>query len=60
MTAVPLDKNLWTEVEKIPTRFGYGDGLVELGETNPNVVVLGADLTSSLRVDRFRDTFPER
>jgi len=34
--------------------------LVELGETNPNVVVLGADLTSSLRVDRFRDTFPER
>jgi transketolase len=57
---VPLDKNLWTEVEKIPTRFGYGDGLVELGETNPNVVVLGADLTSSLRVDRFRDTFPER
>ena len=60
MTAVSLVENIWTEVEKIPTRFGYGDGLVELGGTNPNVVVLGADLTSSLRVDRFRDTFPER
>ncbi len=46
--------------EMIPTRFGYGDGLVELGKTNPSVVVLGADLSSSLCVDRFRDAYPER
>ena len=32
-------------LEQKPTRNGYGDGLVELGKTNPNVVVLCADLT---------------
>lgn len=60
MTRVALAENLWTDVERIPTRFGYGDGLVELGKEDLRVVVLGADLTSSLRVDRFRDTFPDR
>lgn len=48
------------ELKSKPTRHGYGDGLVELGKRNPNVVVLGADLTSSTSADRFRDAFPER
>src|SRR6056297_810688 len=39
-------------LEMIPTRHGYGDGLVELGRINKNVVVMGADLTSSLCTDR--------
>ena len=43
-----------------PTRDGYGDALVELGETNERVVVLSADLTSSTRADRFAAKFPER
>jgi transketolase len=60
MRVVPLAENLWTDVKKIPTRFGYGDGLVELGKENPRVVVLGADLSASLKVDRFRDAFPDR
>ena len=46
--------------EKVPTRYGYGDGLVLLGEKYDNVVVLGADLTSSLCTDRFLKKFPER
>jgi transketolase len=48
------------KLESIPTRFGYGDGLVELGKRNPNVVVLGADLTSSTAADRFQKAFPDR
>ena len=42
------------------TREGYGQGLVEAGEENKNVVALGADITSSVKVDMFRDRFPER
>jgi len=48
------------ELEQKPTRHGYGDGMVELGKRNPNVVVLGADLTSSTCADRFKNAFPER
>lgn len=55
-----LSPKALVDPEKIPTRFGYGDGLVELGKINPAVVVLGADLSASLCVDRFRDAFPER
>lgn len=44
----------------IPTRNGYGDALVELGKTNPKVVVLTGDLSESTRVDKFAKLFPER
>lgn len=47
-------------LEKIPTRNGYGEGLVELGIGNPNVVVLSADLTESTRSHYFKEKFPER
>lgn len=60
MKDLHLAGNMLLDPERIPTRFGYGDGLVELGKVNPAVVVLGADLSSSLCVDRFRDAFPER
>jgi transketolase len=43
-----------------PTRDGFGEALVELGKTNENVVVLSADLTSSVRANWFRDKYPER
>lgn len=46
--------------EMIPTRNGYGDALVELGKTNPKVVVLTGDLTESTRVDKFAKLFPDR
>lgn len=48
------------DVEAKPTRDGFGTGLVELGEKNPNVVVLSADLTESTRADAFAKKFPER
>jgi len=34
--------------------------LIRFGEQNPEVLVLGADLTSSCEADGFRDQFPER
>lgn len=42
------------------TREGYGDGLVEAGEKNPRVVAIGADITSSVKVDMFKKKFPDR
>lgn len=42
------------------TRSGFGEGLLELGKTNPDVVALCADLTGSLKMNAFEDAFPER
>jgi transketolase len=42
------------------TRSGFGQGLVELGKENPNVVALCADLTGSLKMDAFAKEFPDR
>lgn len=41
-------------------RDGFGEGLVISGEENPNVVVLCADLTESLKMQGFKDKFPDR
>jgi transketolase len=48
------------EIAQVPTRDGYGYGLIELGEKDTNVVVLCADLTDSTRSKWFKDRFPER
>jgi transketolase len=48
------------DVEMQPTRNGYGEGIVELGEKDENVVVLSADLTESTRANVFAEKFPER
>jgi transketolase len=39
---------------------GFGDAMAELGRTNPNVVALCADLTSSLKLEVFEKENPER
>jgi transketolase len=43
-----------------PTRDGFGEGLLELGRGNPDVVVLCADLTESTRASWFQKEFPDR
>ena len=48
------------DVEEKPTRDGFGLALVELGEKNPNIVVLTADLSESTRTDGFEKKFPDR
>lgn len=42
------------------TRSGFGEGLAELGRTNPNVVALCADLIGSLKMDAFKNENPNR
>ena len=44
----------------IDTRSGFGDGLAELGRTNPNVVALCADLIGSLKMNQFINENPDR
>ncbi|KAF9657785.1 transketolase family protein [Tenacibaculum mesophilum] len=50
----------YTYTEKKDTRSGFGDGLTELGQRNPNVVALCADLTGSLKMNEFAENHPER
>lgn len=45
---------------KKDTRSGFGEGLLEAGKQNPDVVALCADLTGSLKMDAFLKEFPER
>jgi len=45
---------------KKDTRSGFGHGMLELGEKNPDVVALCADLTGSLKLGDFAARFPER
>lgn len=48
------------DVKQIPIRQGFGEGLVEAGKQNENVVALVADLTESAKVDAFKKEFPDR
>ena len=48
------------DIQKVPTRNGYGEALVELGAEDPNVVVLSGDLTESTRALAFKEKYPER
>jgi transketolase len=50
----------YTFTEKKDTRSGFGDGMTELGRTNPNVIALCADLTGSLKLEVFEKENPER
>jgi transketolase len=45
---------------KKDTRSGFGEGLLEVGKKNKDVVALCADLTGSLKMNAFEDEFPER
>lgn len=48
------------DIEQVPTRQGYGEGLVIAGEKDERVVVLCADLTESTRSILFKEKFPKR
>ncbi len=45
---------------KKATRFGFGEGLVELGQKDNKIFVLGADTVSSVAINKFQENFPER
>lgn len=48
------------DIKKAATRDGYGEAVMELGEADPNVMVLSGDLTESTRTLKFSKKFPER
>lgn len=42
------------------TRAGFGEGILEAGRRNPNVVALTADLLGSMKLNAFIKEFPDR
>lgn len=48
------------DVEQVPIRKGFGQGLLKAGEENENVVGLCADLVESTQMNLFAEKFPER
>ncbi len=50
----------YTDSGSKDTRSGFGAGLHELGKKNADVVALCADLTGSLKMDAFKNDFPDR
>lgn len=50
----------YTYTEKKDTRSGFGAGLLEAGQRNPDIVALCADLTGSLKMNTFQKAFPDR
>jgi len=60
MNKMKLAKNIFDSPDRIPQRNGYGDGVVEAGKENENIVVLCCDLTESTRSAAFREAFPDR
>ena len=56
-----LNKRIFDkDVELVPIRKGFGDGLLLAGEENEKVVGLCADLTESTQMHLFRNKFPKR
>jgi transketolase len=56
-----LNKKIFEKnMDMVPTRQGYGEGVVIAGEKDNKVVVLSADLTESTRSILFKEKFPER
>ena len=56
-----LNPKVWNDdVEQVPIRKGFGEGLLAAGELDKNVVALCADLTESTMMHLFSKKFPER
>ncbi|HEY0948526.1 MAG TPA: transketolase C-terminal domain-containing protein [Candidatus Paceibacterota bacterium] len=54
------DKIFSKDIERAPTRDGFGRGTVAAGKKDENVVVLCADLKESTRAEWFEKEFPDR
>lgn len=65
----PETKSVLTKISKFSkldkdsrglTRNGFGEGLLQAGKKNKNIVALCADLTGSVKVDKFANKYPKR
>lgn len=56
-----LNENVFNDdVEKVPLRNGFGDGLLKAAKKDKRIVGLCADLTESTRMEPFAKEFPSR
>jgi transketolase len=51
---------IFTSADQQPTRYSYAEAILELGEKNPDIVVLDADVSKSIKTNLFAEKFPER
>ena len=49
-----------TDVKQLPTRNGFGEGLIEAGNRNKNVLAICADLAESTRMEGFKKAHPDQ
>lgn len=52
--------NLFLNKGNRATKSGFGDGVLDAAAINPNVIGIGADITSSVGMNLFADKFPDR
>jgi transketolase len=56
-----LNTKVWNDdVEQLPIRQGFGEGLLKAGELDESIVGLCADLTESTKMNLFAERFPKR
>ena len=48
------------ELKQVPTRNGFGEGLIEAGTLDRNVLGICADLSESTRFEGFKKAHPEQ
>jgi transketolase len=47
-------------IQQVPTRNGFGEGLIEAGNADKNVLAICADLAESTRMEGFKKAHPEQ
>lgn len=56
-----LNPKIWNDdVEQVPIRQGFGEGLLEAGKQDKSIIGVCADLTGSTKMNLFAERFPER
>jgi transketolase len=60
MTNLHLADYMADDIQMVPIRKGFGEGLKKAGELDENVVAASADLTESTQVHLFKEAFPDR
>jgi transketolase len=60
MIAKLVDNLFAADIQQVPIRNGFGEGMMILGKENPDVIGLCCDLTNSTKLGDFAKTYPDR
>ena len=60
IVALLSSEDLFRQAECEPTRASYAKTILELGQQDPRIVVLDADVSKSIGTNKFAETFPDR